>query len=234
MDAKQLQAYEWCGTSGYAQSGYINLQANASNYNIPIFLSETGCIMPEPRYFDDQHAIFGPEMDGTWSGAIIYEWIQEANGYGLISYGPTTAATATGSSVVGGYSVMGTPTPISPDFTNLMNQWATLNPSGVSANAYSPSLTPPACPPYTSGGWLVSGNAPLPTLGVTGGQYTKTFTAASASSTTSSSSAATATRSSSRGLSAIERQFTRWSLKSPTLFYGVGIVCSIAGAALML
>lgn len=141
------------------------LEKNASDYNLPIFFSETGCNTPAPRTFDDQSAIFGNDMSGTWSGAIIYEWIQEANNYGLISYGSPAPSSASGTGVVGGYTRTGTPTPISPDFSNLSKQWATLSPSGVSANAYTPSMTPPACPAYTSSLWEVNGNVALPTLG---------------------------------------------------------------------
>ena len=57
------------------------------NYNIPIFLSETGCIKPSPRNWADQEAIFGPDMTEHWSGSIVYEWIYEANEYGIVSYG---------------------------------------------------------------------------------------------------------------------------------------------------
>lgn len=58
------------------------------NYNIPIFFSETGCIKPRPRDWADQEAIFGEEMIDNWSGSIVYEWIMEANEYGIVSYGP--------------------------------------------------------------------------------------------------------------------------------------------------
>lgn len=60
----------------------------------------------------------------------------------------------------------GTPTAIAPDFTNLSKQWATLSPTGISSTAYTPSLSAPACPGSTAGGWLVNGNPSLPTLGV--------------------------------------------------------------------
>lgn len=175
------------------------LQKNASGYSIPIFFSETGCNTPKPRTFDDQAAIFGNEMADTWSGSIIYEWIQEANDYGLISYGPQVDPAATASTLLDGYSRVGTPTPISPDFGNLSKQWATLSPSGVAANAYTPDVTPPPCPAFTSGFWEVSGNAPLPTIGAEGLKYTTGLPATggaqtgSASSTTASS-AASATR----------------------------------------
>lgn len=183
LDFFSLNAYEWCGQSSYSTSGYNELELNATGYSIPIFFSETGCNTPAPRTFDDQSAIFGTEMEDTWSGAIIYEWIEETNDYGLISYGPSVAATATDAGVIGGYTRSGTPTPISPDFSNLSNQWATLTPSGVSESAYSATATPPACPAYTSGLWDVSGNVALPTLGQTyGAAVSQATTGGSASS----------------------------------------------------
>ena len=140
------------------------LEQNASALNIPIFMSETGCNTPKPRTFDDQTALLGPDMD-TWSGAIIYEWIQEENDYGLVSYGPPADPTATAANVVAGYTRAGTPTPISPDFDNLSNHWKTLNPTGLSADAYTPSNDAPPCPSFTADFWAVSGNAALPTIG---------------------------------------------------------------------
>lgn len=141
------------------------LQQNASSYNIPIFFSETGCNKPASRTFTDQAAIFGSDMSGTWSGAIIYEWLEEANDYGLISYGPSVAATAT--EAMDGFTRTGTPLPVTPDFDNLSQQWALAKPSSISADAYTPSNSPPACPAYTSGLWDVNGGVALPTLGQT-------------------------------------------------------------------
>jgi len=79
-----LNAYEWCGTVTYDQSGYHALEEQTVDYPVPIFFSETGCNQPEPRSFLDQTAVFGP-MAVTWSGAIIYEWKQEDNHYGECS-----------------------------------------------------------------------------------------------------------------------------------------------------
>ncbi|KAJ5687166.1 hypothetical protein N7536_009785 [Penicillium majusculum] len=171
LDFYSLNAYEWCGESSYEQSGYNILQKNATDYPIPIFFSETGCNTPSPRTFEDQAAIFGEHMSDTWSGSIIYEWIEETNDYGLISYGPSVdAATATASSIEDGFTRKGTPTPVSPDFNNLKSQWATLHPTGVALSAYrksASSLTAIECPASTSGGWAVDPNSPLPTLGQT-------------------------------------------------------------------
>lgn len=150
IDFFGLNSYEWCGDSSYTASGYANLQAMAANYSIPIFFSETGCNVARPRSFADQAAVFGPDMSGTWSGAVVYEWVQEVNDYGLVSYP--------------GGGVSGVPAPIEPDFENLAGQWKTLSPSGVAEAEYTPSLSAPACPGAT-GGWLVDGDVAIPTLG---------------------------------------------------------------------
>jgi len=186
IDFFGLNAYEWCGDSSFSTSGYSALNVNATDYNIPIFFSETGCNTSPPRTFTDQSAILGPDMNDVWSGAIIYEWIEETNDYGLISYGPTLAATATASGVVAGISRSGTPTPVSPDFSNLQAQWSTLTPSGTPSSAYSVTVTPPACPSSTANGWLVDGDVKLPTLG-------ETLVVSNTVSTTGSSATGTAT-----------------------------------------
>jgi hypothetical protein len=169
LDFYSLNAYEWCGQSSYEVSGYNMLQKNATDYPIPIFFSETGCNTPAPRTFDDQDSIFGSKMSGTWSGAIIYEWIEETNDYGLINYGPSVSA-ATNTIVEDGFTRQGTPTPVSPDFANLKSHWATLNPTGVVLSIYKKetgSISAVECPAYTSGAWEVDPSSPLPTLGQT-------------------------------------------------------------------
>lgn len=154
IDFYGLNSYEWCGDATYQSSGYVNLQAMSEGYSIPIFFSETGCNVGGARTFDDQAAIFGPDMVGTWSGSIIYEWVQETNDYGLVSYGSN-------GEIYGDNK----PTPIQPDYSNLAGQWKTITPSGVAESAYTPSLSPPACPSSTAGAWAVNGNPPIPTLG---------------------------------------------------------------------
>ncbi|KAI9807159.1 MAG: hypothetical protein M1825_005877 [Sarcosagium campestre] len=186
LDYFCLNAYEWCGDSSYQLSGYSQLQKNASDYPIPIFLSETGCNTVPPRDFADQDAIFGDEMSDTWSGAIIYEYIQEENNYGLVSFAAKVDK-ETQTDAPDGFVRSGTPTPISPDYSNLKSRWATLTPSGIKADEYSPSATPPPCPPPTSGIWDVDGNVVLPSLGQVaktsgGDDATATGTAAAPSS----------------------------------------------------
>ena len=184
IDFFSLNAYEWCGQSSYQLSGYSILQSQAQGYPVPIFLSETGCITIRPRTFDDQSAIFGSEMVNTWSGAIIYEWLQEANNYGLVSFapgGPTPGPTAASGDV--NIVRSGTPTPISPDFANLMTAWSSASPTGVKLSDYTGStgqLSTPACPSSTAGasGWGINGNPSIPAVGQ---KFNPTATSSSAS-----------------------------------------------------
>ncbi|KAK6063182.1 1,3-beta-glucanosyltransferase [Seiridium cupressi] len=187
IDFFGLNSYEWCDPATYDTSGYKNLEADAGNFPVPIFFSETGCNTPGPRLFADQAAIFGSNMVNDWSGAIIYEWLEEANNYGLISYGPSVAATVTGTDIDGGYTRKGTPTPVTPDFSNLQSQWATITPTGVAKSKYdTASVSTRSCPASTKGGWLLDGNVALPSLG-------ETFTATAYSVVPSATGSATGT-----------------------------------------
>ncbi|KAI0407908.1 Glucanosyltransferase-domain-containing protein [Xylaria palmicola] len=178
VDFYGINSYQWCDPSSYMTSGYAGLQEQAKDFPVPIFFSETGCNTPGPRLFEDQASIFGPEMSKYWSGSIIYEWIEEQNHYGLISYGPKTDPTATGKNVFDGFTRAGTPTPVSPDFDNLSEQWAKITPTGVAKSNYDPKgVSTRACPTSTVDGWLVDGNVIVPTLGASLG--TGTYTSAS-------------------------------------------------------
>ncbi|GAM39695.1 hypothetical protein TCE0_034r11449 [Talaromyces pinophilus] len=202
LDFFSLNAYEWCGDNTFTGSGYSELQKNATGYSVPIFFSETGCNTAPPRTFEDQSAILGNDMADTWSGAIIYEWIEEANNYGLISYGPSVAATATGTNIVGGYTRGGTPTPVSPDFSNLKSVWATLNPTGVHLSDYSASaskITPLACPAETSGIWNVNPTSALPTIGQTADASGTGSSSTTTGKSTGTASGASSTATSSKG-----------------------------------
>lgn len=207
-----LNAYEWCGDSSYTVSGYATLNTQAEGYSVPIFFSETGCQTVKPRTFSDQAAILGDDMNSQWSGAIIYEWIEESNDYGLISYGPTAAATATASGVVGGFTRSGTPTPVSPDFYNLQSQWSTLTPTGTASSAYTPDITTKSCPASTASGWLVDGNVALPTIGATlaagSGSATATTSGSKGSGTSTATGSAASASSTKKGSASGTKEIT--------------------------
>jgi hypothetical protein len=100
-------------------------------------------------------AIYGPQMTPVLSGAFVYEWTQETNNYGIITYPDTT--------IQSGLNVpVGSPVPMQPEFGNLMSQWAAATPAGVSLQGYTPSISTMVCPATTSGVWEISGNAVLP------------------------------------------------------------------------
>ncbi|QSZ37563.1 hypothetical protein DSL72_008661 [Monilinia vaccinii-corymbosi] len=217
IDFFGLNAYEWCGDSDFSTSGYKTLDTYAAGYNIPIFFSETGCNTVKPRTFKDQTAILGPEMNDQWSGAIIYEWIEEANDYGLISYGSAVAASAVASGVADGYYRAGTPTPVAPDFANLQSQWSTLTPAGVASSAYSPTLAPPACPSSTPGGWLVDGDVKLPSIGQKESTATATSGSTSTGSATGSAASATSTK---KGSASGGKEITGMSVGLAAVMFG--------------
>lgn len=162
-----LNSYSWCDPSDYERSTYNELQKHAADFPIPIFFTETGCNVPGPRLWEDQNAIFGEDMIHDWSGAIIYEWIQEQNNYGIINYGPPAGdPTRNDGTVFDNWTRKGTPTPVSPDFDNLKAKWASLNPTGVNRADYDPGhVSTRPCPTSTEGSWwAVSGNVRLPAL----------------------------------------------------------------------
>ena len=162
-----LNSYSWCDPSDYERSTYNQLQEYAEDFPVPIFFTETGCNVPGPRLWEDQDAIFGNKMIQDWSGAIIYEWIQEQNNYGIISYGESVGDPARNDETVfDNWTRKGTPIPISPDFDNLKTKWASLQPNGVRRDAYDPShVSARACPTSTQDGWwVIPGNVKLPAL----------------------------------------------------------------------
>lgn len=167
IDFFGINSYSWCDPSDFERSTYNQLQEYAKDFPVPIFFTETGCNVPGPRLWEDQEAIFGQEMINDWSGAIIYEWIQEQNNYGIVNYGPPVGdPTKNDESVFDNWTRKGTPTPVSPDFENLKARWATLSPPGVNRADYDPShVSTRACPFSTEGGWwVIDGNVRLPAI----------------------------------------------------------------------
>lgn len=168
VDFFGLNSYSWCDPSTYEGSTYDQLEEYAAKFPVPIIFTETGCNVPGPRLWEDQDAIFGEDMVDDWSGSIIYEWLQEQNNYGIVSYGaPVEAAGQSGGAAFNDFSRKGSPTPRNPDFENLKAKWASNQPTGVRKADYNTAtISTRRCPASTAGGWWqVDGNVELPRLG---------------------------------------------------------------------
>ncbi|KPI38321.1 1,3-beta-glucanosyltransferase gas2 [Cyphellophora attinorum] len=148
IDMYGLNAYSWCGNSSYSEAGYDKLYERLQPLNIPAVFTEVGCNIIQPRTFDEVSVILGSVFPNAFSGAIVYEWAQEENDYGLVEYP---------SSSTGGF-----PDPL-PDYTNLQKVFSTAKPVNTPRADYTPSNTPPACP-TTDDNWTVDGDATLPTI----------------------------------------------------------------------
>ena len=221
IDFFGLNSYSWCGQSDYNLSTYDQLELQAQKFPVPIFFTETGCIVPPGRLWDDQDAIFGDAMVNDWSGAIVYEWIQEENGYGIITYDGEQGAD--------GIARSGTPSPNNPDFENLKAKWASLTPKGIKKSDYDPnSVSTRVCPSSTAGGWWeVNGNVQLPTVGETFTGPFSTVASATADPSDNANSEASSTASADAdgdSAASADRQITVAAVVASSLVLGAALL----------
>lgn len=147
IDFWGYNVYSWCGDSNYAASSYGERVDFFSDYPVPVFFAEYGCIEgvdggATNRPFTEVQVLFG-NMTNVFSGGIVYEWFMGANDYGLVEL------TNDGASV----------SPY-PDFTSLQSQLASISPTITQRSAYTPSNSAPACPTVASS-WQAEAS-PLP------------------------------------------------------------------------
>ncbi|OAA33384.1 1,3-beta-glucanosyltransferase Gel1 [Moelleriella libera RCEF 2490] len=84
--------YSWCN-SDFQVSGWDQKVKNFTDYGLPIFLSEYGCIKNRPRKFEEIGAMMSKEMTGVYSGGLMYEYSYEANEYGIVKLSDVKAKT---------------------------------------------------------------------------------------------------------------------------------------------
>jgi hypothetical protein len=147
IDFWGYNVYSWCGDSNYQSSAYGERVQFFSDYPVPVFFAEYGCIEgleseggATHRPFTEVEVLYG-NMTEVFSGGIAYEWFMGANDYGLVS--------------IDGASV----SPY-PDFTSLQSQLAKVTPSPTQRSDYSAKNTAPACP-SVGGSWAAAAS-PLP------------------------------------------------------------------------
>lgn len=135
IDYWGYNVYSWCGDSNYASSSYGERVDFFSDYPVPVFFAEYGCIEgleseggATHRPFTEVQVLFG-NMTSVFSGGIVYEWFMGANNYGLVELTSNDAS-------VSPY----------PDFTSLQSQLASISPTITQRSAYTPANSAPACP----------------------------------------------------------------------------------------
>ncbi|KAF2734420.1 beta-1-3-glucanosyltransferas-like protein [Polyplosphaeria fusca] len=148
IDFWGYNVYSWCGNSTYGASSYGERYDFFSDYPVPVFFAEYGCIEgvdggATHRPFTEVEVLFG-NMSDVFSGGIVYEWFMGENNYGLVSLD--------GDSSVSPY----------PDFTSLRNQLQSISPSTTQSSAYTPSNSAPSCPSTGSAWEAVASPLPPP------------------------------------------------------------------------
>ncbi|KAK0719660.1 Glucanosyltransferase-domain-containing protein [Lasiosphaeris hirsuta] len=73
--------YSWCNTD-FVTSGWDQKVKNFTDYGLPIFLSEYGCIS-NGRDFGEIAALMSKQMTGVYSGGLMYEYALEENKFGI-------------------------------------------------------------------------------------------------------------------------------------------------------
>ncbi|KAK1091688.1 1,3-beta-glucanosyltransferase [Friedmanniomyces endolithicus] len=121
--------YSWCDpSSSYTISGWDQKVAQYSNYSIPLFLSEYGCIK-NARNFEEVASLYGTNMTPVYSGGLVYEYSEEGNHFGLVQISGSSVTEAS-------------------DFAALASELSQNQPSGD--GGYKSSGSPSTCPAQSS------------------------------------------------------------------------------------
>lgn len=147
--------YSWCDPSTYQTSTWEQKVKAFSNYSIPIFLSEYGCVKTT-RKFQEVGTLYGSQMTPVYSGGLVYEYSKEGTSepqdlYGLVDVSSNGVTERT-------------------DFTSLQSAFQS-TPLPTGDGGYNANGSPSICP-SKSASWLVSGDA-LPAMPPQASQYHK-------------------------------------------------------------
>ena len=137
--------YSWCDPSSFEGSTWKAKADYFSNFSIPLFLSEYGCVKTT-RKFEEIATLYGTDMTPSYSGGLVYEYSKEgtvapADLYGLVSINGNSVSELT-------------------DFGTLASALSN-TPSPTGSGGYRPSGSPAICPAQDSN-WNVTTGSDLP------------------------------------------------------------------------
>ncbi|KIM85434.1 carbohydrate-binding module family 43 protein [Piloderma croceum F 1598] len=144
IDLYGLNNYEWCGNSTF-QASYAGVESDFSNFNVPAYFSEFGCITSPPRVWTEVAALFSPEMSPVWSGGLAFSYFPDASVQG--QFGMVNIS-VDGSSVMTGN-----------DFNALASQYGQVNPPNTPNQSAAGNTNYPSCPAQ-SATFLASSSLP--------------------------------------------------------------------------
>ncbi|GJJ09557.1 hypothetical protein Clacol_003780 [Clathrus columnatus] len=142
VDIFGLNNYEWCGDSNF-QASYAGTEQTFSISTVPLMFSEFGCVTSPPRLWTEVAALFGPEMNQTWSGGIAFSYFPAEGGYGLVNLTNNNETVVT-----------------NEDFARLQAQYANLTLPSTPTEADAGQDVFSACPTPSASIWLASTNLP--------------------------------------------------------------------------
>lgn len=79
--------YSWCDPSSFTISGWDQKVKTYSDYSVPLFLSEFGCITNR-RDWNEIASLYSTQMSAVYSGGLAYEYSVESNNFGLVTIKP--------------------------------------------------------------------------------------------------------------------------------------------------
>ena len=148
--------YSWCDPSSFEGSTWKAKADYFSNFSIPLFFSEYGCVKTT-RKFEEIATLYGSEMTPSYSGGLVYEYSKEG-----------TAAPA---DLYGLASINGNSVSEQTDFGTLASALSN-TPSPTGNGGYRPSGSPANCPPQDSN-WNVTTGSDLPVFPSDAATYLK-------------------------------------------------------------
>ncbi|PVV00288.1 hypothetical protein BB560_005336, partial [Smittium megazygosporum] len=124
-----VNTYRWCGANAtFQSSGYADMAAPFKDYSIPSIITEYGCNLGE-RTFKELDSILGSDLQDIFSGALMYQYSQESNNYGIVEVtysSPDVKKLA--------------------DYDSFKSAVKAANPQGTTLSNYKPNLSISTCP----------------------------------------------------------------------------------------